>query len=203
MTIAVVYAHPLPGSFASAVLGAVTAGLADGGQAAEVVDLYADGYRPGAELPEIHRTVLMRSDAIVLVHPTWWTSQPAILLAWMQTASREQWATITSVVEVATHGGGRLGNVVAGRAGRCSGVRFAELVSAGGAHYWWRPLYGIDRSTAAQRTEHLTVVRCAMAEFAGTGSPGPGRTRRPFRSLRRFRFQIPTRGRTRPWSSSS
>jgi putative NADPH-quinone reductase len=94
VTVLVVYAHPLEGSFVSAVRDRVIAGLTAGGATVDVIDLYADGFDP--VVPEhdwrAHGTVraddhplagyaqrLRAAGALVFVYPTWWGGAPAIV----------------------------------------------------------------------------------------------------------------------------
>jgi putative NADPH-quinone reductase len=93
-----------------------------------------------------------------LVHPTWWTSQPAILLGWIGQATETGLPSVRSIVTVTTHGGSRLANRIAG----ASGVRV--ISHAVRSRCVMRPphrrlaLYGLDRSTPQQRRAFLDRV---------------------------------------------
>ncbi|MGB0630897.1 MAG: NAD(P)H-dependent oxidoreductase [Alphaproteobacteria bacterium] len=94
-TILIVFAHPLPDSFAAALKDAVAAGLSDGGHEAEIIDLYADDFDPRLSAAERTRFVqpgfvppadtaaycdrLKAADGLVFIFPQWWFSMPAIL----------------------------------------------------------------------------------------------------------------------------
>jgi len=162
----VVFAHPDPASYGAAVGAAVGRGVvAGGGDITEVLDLYGDGYRPSTPLPDRHRSALESATMLVVVHPTWWTAQPAILLGWLQRLAAERWPTIATLVEVATHGGPKLGNVVAGRAGRRTAIHVTRAVSAGGARYRWVPCYGVDRASADRRSAMLGEVESRLTHI--------------------------------------
>jgi NAD(P)H dehydrogenase (quinone) len=97
MRVHVVYAHPSPGSFASAVRDRVVAGLRAQGHEVDELDLYAAGFDPvltraeWTAYPEPEANLagvaleaerLRRADALVLCFPTWWYGMPAILKGW-------------------------------------------------------------------------------------------------------------------------
>src|SRR5690606_18306195 len=89
----VVHCHPNPASFVAAAKDRVLTGLAAAGHAVRVTDLYADGFRPELSREEwrAHRSPgvapeiepyaadLRWAEALVLVYPTWWSGQPAML----------------------------------------------------------------------------------------------------------------------------
>jgi len=107
MRVLVVYAHPLPDSFAAALHQAVVATLRRGGREVDDCDLYAEGFDPvlnAAErrsyneaAPELsgvtdHIARLRAAEALVLCFPTWWYGMPAILKGyfdrvWAQTVA--------------------------------------------------------------------------------------------------------------------
>jgi putative NADPH-quinone reductase len=158
VTVLVVRAHPCPESYVAAVGGRVVAGLAGSARSLEVLDLYEDGYEPGRQLPARHADLLTGARSLVLVHPTWWTSHPAILLGWLHQAVGAGPPRLRSVVSVTTLGGSRLANRLAGESG-------ARVVTHVARHRFpTRPvhrrlaLYGVDRSTAARRARFLDEV---------------------------------------------
>ena len=93
----IVYAHPKKGSFSEAVCLAVKEELGKRGVSCEVEDLYAQGFDPRLSeedqsgalkgvFPEDVRRAQSRvsqADLLVLVHPLWWSSVPAILKGWI------------------------------------------------------------------------------------------------------------------------
>lgn len=100
MMILVILAHPRPGSFNHAIAAAAVDTLRELGHAVVFHDLYAEGFDPvltAAELdkaavlpPEIERhcAEVERADGIVIVHPNWWSSPPAILRGWVDRVLR-------------------------------------------------------------------------------------------------------------------
>ena len=94
MRFLVLYAHPVPDSFGSAVHRAVLDGLTEAGHQIDDCDLYAENFQPvltenerrayhnvGANtatvLPHVER--LLRAQGVVFVYPTWWYGMPAML----------------------------------------------------------------------------------------------------------------------------
>ena len=99
MKVLVVLAHPNPDSFSHAIVGKVSATLAECGHSVSVIDLYAVGYSPAMTRDELaayptstpaidpmlieHTRLIQECSAIVFVYPTWWSSMPAILKGWI------------------------------------------------------------------------------------------------------------------------
>jgi NAD(P)H dehydrogenase (quinone) len=158
VNVVVAYAHPCAESCAAAIRDRVTTGLAEADHAVHLIDLYAMAYDPSLPLPPDDRAAVAAAGSLVLVHPTWWTSQPAILLGWIGQATETGLPSVRSIVTVTTHGGSRLANRIAG----ASGVRvISHAVRPRCAK---RPphrrlaLYGLDRSTPQQRRAFLDRV---------------------------------------------
>jgi len=97
MRVLVVHCHPRPESFSAALCRATTAALQARGHEVDLLDLYAEGFRPalsaeergwyhdvGPNLRGIEAEVarLRAADALVLVYPTWWYGMPAMLKGW-------------------------------------------------------------------------------------------------------------------------
>jgi NAD(P)H dehydrogenase (quinone) len=97
MKVHLVYAHPLPDSFAGAALARVRGALEAAGHTVDVLDLYAEGFDPrlSPEERRIYHDVpanrapvadyvarLQSADALVLVFPAWNFGPPAILKGW-------------------------------------------------------------------------------------------------------------------------
>jgi putative NADPH-quinone reductase len=93
-----VHCHPVPDSFSHALRAAVQAGLARAGHEVDLLDLYAEDFRPvlseeerrryhdvGPNLAGIEEHVarLKAAEALVFVYPTWWYGLPAILKGWL------------------------------------------------------------------------------------------------------------------------
>ncbi len=158
MSALVVFVHPLSESFGAAVFERVKRGLESAETPFETVDLYADGFQPGSGLPERHRDLLDRASTLVLVYPTWWTTQPALLLAWLTAVVANEAASVTSLVCVTTHGGTRLGNLIAGRSGYHTAARVVRARCAPRATFHWVALYSLDKGDEARRVAFLRRV---------------------------------------------
>ena len=153
-----VFVHPCADSFAAAVLERVVRGLESSGSNVETIDLHADGYHPGTDLPERHREILDRASALVLVYPTWWTAQPAILVGWLIAAMAKGAGGVATLVCVTTHGGPRIGNLIAGQSGRHTAGRVVRVGCARGATFRWVALYGLDKGDEQRRLAFLERV---------------------------------------------
>jgi NAD(P)H dehydrogenase (quinone) len=94
----VVIAHPDGDSLCMALAQAAVRGLQAGGKQVEVIDLYAEKFRPAMSCaerqvyesvqpliePDIvrHIELIERCDALIVVYPTWNMGLPAILKGW-------------------------------------------------------------------------------------------------------------------------
>lgn len=97
MQVLIVYAHPNPQSFNHAIVEAFSKGLTEAGHTYEVADLYAINFNPClsggdfAQLMEgktpddirVQQEKISQADALVFIHPIWWTAPPAILKGWV------------------------------------------------------------------------------------------------------------------------
>ena len=94
MRIQLIYAHPVEGSFCSALRDVARSTLQRSGHEVHVTDLYAEGFppalsceerlnyeTPGANIVGARAYIerLRWAEGIVLVFPTWWYGMPAIL----------------------------------------------------------------------------------------------------------------------------
>lgn len=96
----VVIAHPCADSFNHAAARAAVCGLELAGHEVDVIDLYAEGFRPAmsrderlaydSDEPILDRQVsehavrLQAAEMLVFVYPTWWSGLPAILKGWLE-----------------------------------------------------------------------------------------------------------------------
>jgi putative NADPH-quinone reductase len=158
VSVVVVAAHPCAESYATAVRGRVMDGLTAGGHHGVLLDLYATAYDPHLPLPTDHADVLETATSLVLVHPTWWTSQPAILLAWLDQASASGLPTVRVLVSVTTLGGSRLANFIGGESGRRVVQRAVRSRCVQRPPHRRLAFYGLDRSTLDARTAFLDRV---------------------------------------------
>lgn len=96
----VVYSHPVEGSLCSAMRDAAVRGLRSAGHEVTVFDLAADGFDPVMPIHEWEKymnretvddpilgryiEVVLQSEIMVFVYPTWWSGLPAQLKGWLE-----------------------------------------------------------------------------------------------------------------------
>ncbi len=188
----VVYCHPLADSFIAAVRDRAMAGLATAGHDVRMTDLYADGFRPELDCDEhvrygeppttkrgitAYATTLSWCDTLVLVYPTWWSAQPAMLRGWFDRVwvqgvafdlpttgrfIRPKLTNIKRIVAITSHGSSKWVNAIEGEAGKRTVTRSLRLMCNRLARTTWLALYRIDRTTPAQRAAFLDRVERQM-----------------------------------------
>ncbi len=197
MNVYVVYCHPDRESLAGAALERVMAGLQQGGHTIRLSDLYADGFDPALsaaeranqlvdhrEHPEVRPALqgyiddLTWCDTLVLVYPTWWGGQPAMLKGWFDRV----WVTgvvyeapagknrITSllhnvqrIVVVTTHGSSKRVNSLQGEPGKRTVTRSLRALCNRWCRTDWISLYDVDRATPDDCRRFLARVEHHMA----------------------------------------
>ena len=193
----VIHCHPNPESFVAAVRDAVLDGLSAGGHAVRTTDLYAEGFDPvfSADEHEHHRNPhtsdastgsdidrhaadLLWCESLVLVYPTWWAGQPAMLkgwidrvwvngVAWSQPAGAKRLhaglRNIRRITVVTTHGSSKFINALEGEAGKRTATRSLRALCSRACRTRWIALYTVDRSSPAQRADFLERVRRQLA----------------------------------------
>lgn len=97
MRVLLVYCHPCPDSFASALCEAAIKALSSRGHDVEVRRLYAEEFDPALndearrryydesfqdEVVADHIASLQRAEALIFIYPTWWFGPPAMLKGW-------------------------------------------------------------------------------------------------------------------------
>lgn len=192
MRVHVVYCHPSPTSFTAAALTSALAGLAAAGHEVRVTDLYADEFAP--ELSAWERTNHLSSpdtkpaiatyadnlrwcQALVLVYPTWWSGQPAMLKGWIDRVwvggvaydlpdganrIRPRLHNIRRIVTVTSHGSSKLVNALEGEGGKRVVSRSLRVLCSRWTRTKWIALYSIDTASSSKRKEHLARVDKAM-----------------------------------------
>ncbi len=183
----VVYCHPNAESFVAAVRDRVLAGLSVGGAEVRLTDLYADGFDPGFTAteranhrqPGIDPTLaasaddLAWCDTLVLVYPTWWSGQPAMLKGWIDRVwvNGVAWSlpdganrirpglrNIRRIVAVTTHGSPKWINMVEGESGKRTVSRSLRAMCHPLARTTWLAMYGIDTADESARVAFLDRV---------------------------------------------
>jgi len=184
----VVFCHPSAESFAAECRDRVLAGLRAGGHEVRLRDLYVEGFRPelsawerehqfspAEDKPDIadHAADLRWCDTLVLVYPTWFSAQPAMLKGWIDRVwvngvaydlpegsnrIRGRLRNIRRIVVVTTHGSSKFVNSLQGESGKRVVSRGLRLLCHRFARVRWIALYGIDRCTDAERRAFLDKV---------------------------------------------
>ena len=195
MNVLVVHCHPDPVSFVASARDRVLTALDRAGHVVRVTDLYAGGFDPcfdehdrrthlepgTAPALQRHADDLRWCDALVLVYPTWWSGQPAMLKGWIDRvwANGVAWTMSTSVstsgpaganrlrpllrnvhriVVVTTHGSSKLVNSLQGEGGKRVVTRALRSLCSRRCRTTWVAMYGVDRSTAEDRRAFLERV---------------------------------------------
>jgi NAD(P)H dehydrogenase (quinone) len=183
----VVTCHPDPESFTMAVAERAIAAVRGRGDDVRVTDLYADGFDPlfsGEERdrhlepgpdPAVahHAEDLQWCDRLVLIYPTWWSGQPAMMKGWIDrvwvrdvafdlppNSNRVQprLRNVRRLIAITTHGSSKLVNAVEGEVGKRLVTRTLRAVCHPLARSTWLAMYGIDTSTHRQRQAFLDRV---------------------------------------------
>lgn len=189
----VVYCHPVPESFSATVRDAVLAGLAEGGHEVRLTDLHAEQFDPVLSAadhalhlagpdrkPAIARHVadLAWCQSLVLVYPTWWSGQPAMLKGWIDRVwvngvawdlpsgsgrLRPLLRNIRRITVVTTHGSSKLVNALEGETGKRIASRSLRVLCSRLCRTRWIALYGLDSASNATRQAFLDRVRRRLA----------------------------------------
>ena len=184
----VVYAHPNPSSLCAAACDRVVAGLTAGGHEVRLLDLYAEEFVPElsswerehhlddpSSKPDIarHAADLRWCDTLVLVYPTWYSGQPAMMKGWIDRVwvqgvayelpeggnrIRPLLQHIRRIVVVTTHGSSKWVNAVQGEGGKRVAFRSLRVLCSPRCRTNWLALYGADTCTQARRTAFLDHV---------------------------------------------
>jgi putative NADPH-quinone reductase len=190
-----VHCHPLESSLVAAARDSALAGLHTGGHEVRLLDLYAEGFTPELsawerthhlDAPETKPNLaryaddLRWCDALVLVYPTWYSGQPAMLKGWFDrvwvrgvayelpegsNTIRPRLQHIRRIVVVTTHGSPKWVNWIQGEGGKRTAFRSIRVLCNRRTRTKWLALYGVDRSTAADRTTFLDRVQQAMVRL--------------------------------------
>ena len=190
----VVYCHPNPGSFTAAARDRAIAALRAGGHELRLTDLYADGFDPMMSCderrthkepgiaPELQRYAddLQWAQALVLVYPTWWSGQPAMLKGWLDrvwvagvawqlppgtNVVRPMLRNISRIVVVTGHGSSKFVNALEGEAGKRTVTRAMRAMCARRSRTTWCAIYGLDTAGDRARERFLAKVERTMARL--------------------------------------
>lgn len=193
MKILVISAHPSNESFVASLRTAVLEELTEMNHEIRHHDLYAEEFNPVfsayerlnhvgnielklQNLPDlrIHVEDIQWAEALVLVYPTWWSGQPAILKGWIDrvlmnevawvlpdgaTRIRPLLTNIRKVVVVTTHGSTKFVNSLEGEAGKRTAFRSIRLMFNKRTRCHWIGLYALDHVPHDKRGKLVTKVR--------------------------------------------
>jgi putative NADPH-quinone reductase len=191
----VVHCHPLEESLAAAARDRVLAALRAGGAEVRLTDLYADGFEPAFTAtdrarhlepgtdPSIRRHAddLAWCDTLVLVYPTWWSGQPAMLKGWIdrvwvngvawtlpegENRLRPGLRNVRRLVAVTTHGSSKWMNMIEGEGGKRTLTRSLRTMCHPRARTTWLALYGLDGASPERCTAFLDRVERRITRLA-------------------------------------
>lgn len=194
MRVLVVHCHPNPGSLVAAAKDRVLAGLTTRRNEVRLVDLYADGFDPAMTAherrthkdpgiaPELqgYADDLAWAEALVLVYPTWWSGQPAMLKGWFDRVwvagvawelpeganiIRPLLTNIRRIVVVTTHGSPKYLNALEGEAGKRVAFRSIRAMCSKRTRTTWCAIYGLDTADEAKRVAWLGRVERTAARL--------------------------------------
>jgi NAD(P)H dehydrogenase (quinone) len=190
----VVHCHPNPASLVAAAKDRVIAGLTSAHHEVRLVDLYADGFEPAMTAQErrTHKDPgiapdlqhyaddLAWAEALVLVYPTWWSGQPAMLKGWFDRVwvagvawelpeganiIRPLLTNIRRIVVVTTHGSPKYMNALEGETGKRVAFRSIRVMCSKRTRTTWCAIYGLDTADDAKRTAWLASVERTAAKL--------------------------------------
>jgi NAD(P)H dehydrogenase (quinone) len=189
----VIYCHPNPTSFIAAARDRALAGLAAGEHEVRLTDLYAEGFEPAMSASErrAHKTPgaaadlqryaddLMWAEMLVLIYPTWWSAQPAMLKGWFDRVwvAGVAWhlpehanvikpllTRIRRIVVVTTHGSPKYLNALEGESGKRTVTRALRSMCSKRTRTTWCAMYGVDDNDEARRLRFLDRVERTLAK---------------------------------------
>lgn len=192
MRVLVVHCHPDQGSLVAEAHRRLLAGLARTRHEVRDRDLYAEGFdplftaderrrhlEPGAA-PELadHVADLQWCDTLVLVYPTWWSGQPAMLKGWIDRvwvrgvawelppgANRlhGRLGNVRRIVAITTHGSSKFVNALEGESGKRVVTRSLRVLCHPLCRTSWWAMYRLDVATPKARARFIERIerRCA------------------------------------------
>jgi len=194
MNVLVVHCHPVTDSFVASARDRVLRTFDRAGHVVRVTDLYADGFDPCFDahdrrahlelgtVPALQRHAddLRWCDTMVLVYPTWWSGQPAMLKGWIERvwANGVAWTlpagssrvrpmlfNVRRIVVVTTHGSSKIVNALQGEGGKRVVTRALRSLCSRRCRTTWVAMYGVDTSSAAERGKFLDRVERRLAKL--------------------------------------
>ena len=188
----VIYCHPSPDSFAATLRDAAMLGLLNGRHDVRLTDLYADEFDPVLSQDEFAHHLddpstkpgiasyvadLAWCESLILVYPTWWAGQPAMLKGWIDrvwvngvawqlppgaSTLRPLLRNVRRITVVTTHGSSKLINALEGEGGKRMALRSIRLMCSRRCRTRWIALYNIDRATPNARERFIARVSARL-----------------------------------------
>ena len=194
MRVLAIYCHPNPESLVAAARERALRGLRSAGHEVRSTDLYADGFDPAMTADErrAHKDPgvvpalqqyaddLAWAEALVLIYPTWFSGQPAMLKGWIDRVwvsgvawemrdgdrtPRPKLRDLRRLVVVTTHGSSKLINSLQGESGKRTVTRSLRAMCSRRARTTWCALYGVDTCDETARLEFLDRVESTLADL--------------------------------------
>lgn len=193
MKVLMISAHPSEKSFIGTLRSEVLNELVELNHEVRHRDLYAENFNPLfseyervnhvgnlevklQNLPDLQSHVedIQWAEALVLVYPTWWSGQPAILKGWIDRVLMNEVAwvlpegasrirplltNIRKIVVVTTHGSTKVVNALEGEAGKRTAFRSIRLMFNKRTRCHWIGLYRLDHIPHNKRGKLVTTVR--------------------------------------------
>ena len=193
MNVLVISAHPSNESFVGTLRSSVLEELVQKNHEIRHHDLYAEEFNPVfssyerlnhvgnieaklQNLPDLRTHVedIQWAEALVLVYPTWWSGQPAILKGWIDRVLMNEVAwvlpegvnrirplltNIRKIVVVTTHGSTKFVNALEGESGKRTAFRSIRLMFNKRTRCHWIGLYALDHIPHEKRGALVTTVR--------------------------------------------
>lgn len=193
MNTLVVICHPKPASLTRAAASRVLTGLDNAGQDVRVLDLDEMGFDPVLTLEEVrghfgepedrpdlaeHLDALRWCERLVLVYPTWFSGQPAMLKGWFDRVWMHRIAFVLPegsarirgtlqqlrrIDVVTSHGSSRRINLLQGNSGRLRVNRTLRVLCAPSCVTRWRAIYDVDNASESEITAWLDGLEKAFS----------------------------------------
>lgn len=192
MRVLLIVAHPNTDSFSHTIASRAHTTLQSAGHHVDLLDLYALGVSAAMSAEEHHAyhsdhpvvdplvaahvELVKRTEAMVFVYPTWWSSQPAILKGWLERVMvpgvgfrfnakgkvRPGLTHVRRLVGITTYGSPWAYVKFVNDNGRRTLLRGMRLNTSLRTRTKWLGLYAIDTATETQRTAFLARVEKTM-----------------------------------------
>lgn len=196
MRLLFIHAHPVPESFNTALCEAAVESARVAGHEVRLIDLHGDGFNPVLSVEERrgydkdvpipadlqpHVQALQWAEGLILVYPTWWYAQPAILKGWMDRVWRPNIAftlhdegqrlrpalmNIRLIGVVTTFGSPWwFWTFLIGAPGRKIILRGLRFCTARRTRTFWLGLHDMDGQSATTRARFIDRVKARFARI--------------------------------------